>query len=59
MATFHSDGKFNLTILIGELGVAEIAKKCLYNMFGFQVGFLDISMDIAYNENNVLINSIY
>jgi hypothetical protein len=45
--------------LIGGLGVAEIAKKCLYNMFGFQVGFLDISMDVAYNENNVLINSIY
>jgi len=59
MATFHSDGKFHLTILIGGLGVAEIAKKCLYNMFGFQVGFVDISMDIAYNENNVLINAIY
>jgi hypothetical protein len=59
MATFHAEGKSNLTILVGDYGVVQVTKQCLCAMFGFQPNFMHVSKDAAYVQNNVVIHSIY
>jgi hypothetical protein len=57
MATFHADGKPNLTMLVGD--EEFVLEKCLCAMFSFLLGSVHVSKDVVYGNNNVVINSIY
>jgi hypothetical protein len=35
MATFHVEGKLELTILTDDFGIMHVIEKCLCAMFGF------------------------
>jgi hypothetical protein len=59
MATFHAKGKPNLTMLVGDEEFVEMMEKCLCTMFGFLLGSIHVSKDVAYGDNNVVISSIY
>jgi hypothetical protein len=59
MATFYAESKVNLMILIDDSGNEKVTKKCLLYMFGFQCGSIHVSKDDAYDDNNVVKNSIY
>jgi len=59
MATFCVEGKPKLTILGDDYGIAHVIEKCLYAMFGFQLGTMHISKDNAYDDNNNVIRFVY
>lgn len=59
MATFHTDGKFNIIILVYILGVVHVTKECLSTMFGFLLGSISVLMDFACDDNNKVTNEIY
>jgi hypothetical protein len=59
MATFYVEGKVDLMIIVDDYKNAKVSKKCLLYMFGFQCGFIHVSKDDAYDDNNVVKNSIY
>jgi hypothetical protein len=59
MATFHAKGKHDLTMLVGDEEFVQVTKKCLCTLFGFMLGSIHVSKDVAYENNNVVINSIY
>jgi hypothetical protein len=45
MATFHVEGKLELTILIDDFGIMHVIEKYLCAMFGFQLGTVDNTCD--------------
>jgi putative sterol carrier protein len=59
MATFHAEGKPNLTMLLADEKFVQVTKKCLCAMFGFLLGSIHVSKDAMYKDNNVVISSIY
>jgi hypothetical protein len=59
MTTFYVESKVDLMVLVDDYGNAKVIKKCLLYMFGFQHGSIHVSKDDAYNDNNVVKNSIY
>jgi len=59
MATFHTDGNFNIIILVYILGVVHVTKECLSTMFGFLLGSISVLMDFACDDNNKVTNEIY
>jgi hypothetical protein len=59
MATFYVESKVDFMILIDASGNVRITKKCMFYMFGFQPSFIHVFRHDVYNDNNVVINSIY
>jgi len=59
MATFHVEGKVELTILVDNSGISYVTRKCLCVMFGFHLRIFYVSKDEMYDDNNNLIRSIY
>jgi hypothetical protein len=59
MATFHAEGKPNLTKLVGDENFVKVMGKCFCTMFGFLLGSVHVSKDVAYIDNNVVMSSIY
>jgi hypothetical protein len=59
MATFYVEGKVDLTILVDDSRNARVTKNCLSYMFGFQHGYIHVSIDDTYDNNSVIQNSIY
>jgi hypothetical protein len=59
MATFYTESKVGLMILVDDFGNTRVTKKCLLYMFNFQHGFIHVSRHDAYDDNNVVKNSIY
>jgi hypothetical protein len=59
MAIFHVEGKTNFTMLVGDEEFVQFMEKCLCAMFGFLLGSVHVSKDVACGENNVVISSIY
>jgi hypothetical protein len=56
MATFHAEGKPDLTKLVGDEKFVKVTKRCLCRMFGFLLGLVHVS---KYGNNNVVMSSIY
>ncbi len=46
-------------MLVGDERFVQVMEKCLYAMFGFQLGLVHVSKDVLYGNNNVVISSIY
>jgi hypothetical protein len=46
-------------MLVGDEEFVHETKICLCAMFGFLLGYVHVSKDVAYGDNNVVINSIY
>jgi hypothetical protein len=59
MPTFHVEGWLELIILVDGIYTIVVSKKRLCAMFGFQLGSLQISKDVAYDANNNVSNSMY
>jgi hypothetical protein len=59
MIIFHAKGKVELIILVNNLGILHVTMKCLCVMFGFHMGFVHVSKDKMYDDNNNAIRSIY
>jgi hypothetical protein len=59
MATFYVEGKVDLMILVDDYGNTRIIEKCLSYMLGFLRESIHVSKDDAYDDNNVVKNSIY
>jgi hypothetical protein len=59
MATFHAKGKHDFTMLVGDEEFIQVTRKCLCAMFGFLLGSIHVSKDVACGHNNVVINSIF
>jgi hypothetical protein len=51
MATFHVEGKLELTIFTNGFGIMHVIEKCLFAMFGFQLGTMHISTDNTCDDN--------
>jgi hypothetical protein len=59
MVIFHAKGKVELTVLVDNLGILHVTKKCLCAMFGFHMRTIHVSKDKMYDDNNNVIRSIY
>jgi hypothetical protein len=59
MVTFHVIGRFDLTIMVDNLGTIVISEHCLCAMFVFQPGSLHISKDVSYDSNNFVSSFLY
>jgi hypothetical protein len=59
MAIFHVEGLLGLTMLVGDEKFVQVTKIRLCAMFGFLLGYVHVPKDVAYGNNNVVINSIY
>jgi hypothetical protein len=59
MATFHVIGKLKLTILVFDFEVIQVTKNILYVMFVFRRGFVHVSEDVSYVEDNIVLSFIY
>jgi hypothetical protein len=59
MVIFHVEGKVELIILLDNLGILQVTMKCLCAIFGFHMGFVHVSKDKMYDDNNNVIRSIY
>ncbi len=59
MATFHTNRKFNIIILVYILGVVHVTKECLSTTFGFLLGSIYVLMDFACDDNDKVTNEIY
>jgi hypothetical protein len=51
MATFHVEGKLELTILTDDFGIMHVNEKCLCAMFSFQPGTMHIFKDNMCDDN--------
>jgi hypothetical protein len=51
MATFHVEGKLELTFLTNDFGIMHVIEKCLCVMLGFQLGIVHISKDNTCDDN--------
>jgi hypothetical protein len=59
MATFNALGKLDLTILVSDFGVVQVIKNVLYAMLAFLRGFVHVSKDVSYRDDNIILSSIY
>jgi hypothetical protein len=59
MVIFSVEGKVELIILVDNLGILHVIMKCLCVIFGFHMGFVHVSKDKMYDDNNNVIRSIY
>jgi hypothetical protein len=57
MATFHAEGKLDLIMLVGDEKFVHVTEKCA--MFDFLLGSIHVSKDVAFGDNDVVIDSIY
>jgi len=58
MAIFHVERLLGFTMLVGDEKFVQVTKIRLCAMFDFLLGYLHVSKDVAYGDNNVVINSI-
>jgi hypothetical protein len=58
MATFHLEGKLELTIFLDAYGVVFVTENVCV-MFGLEPRIVHISKEDAYNDNNNVTKSIY
>jgi hypothetical protein len=59
MAIFHVVGKANLTILVFDYGVVQVIENVICAMFAFQQGYLHVSKDVSYGDDNIIFNCVY
>jgi hypothetical protein len=59
MATFHAIGKPYLTILVFDFGVVKVTENILCAMFAFRWGFLHVSKDVSYIEDDIVLSFFY
>ncbi len=59
VAIFHAVGKPNLTILVSNFVVLQMTENVLCAMFAFWQGFMHVSKDVFYKDNNIVLSSIY
>jgi hypothetical protein len=59
MATFHAIAYSRLTIMVNNLRMISVSKKCLCIMFLFHLWSLHISKDALYDSNNLVLNLVY
>jgi hypothetical protein len=46
-------------MLVGDEEFVQVMEKCFCAMFGLLLGSIHVCKDVAYGDNNVVINSIY